>query len=69
MRNFILNIVVLLFTLGLYSQNTNLKSEEKIETTTIKDSKGEQKIVKKEVVTETQEIKFVHPESKKQIKE
>ena len=65
MRNFILNIAVLLFTLGIYSQNTNLKSEEKIETTTIKDSKGEQKIVKKEVVTETQDIKFVHPESKK----
>jgi hypothetical protein len=65
MKKFILNTAVLLFTLGMYSQNTNVKTEEKITTTTIKDSKGEQKIVKKEIVSEKQDIEFVNAESTK----
>lgn len=69
MKKLILNTAVLLFTLGIYSQNTNEKTEEKITTTTIKDSKGEQKIVKKEIVSEKQDIEFVNAESSKLNKE
>lgn len=65
MKKLILNTAVLLFTLGIYSQNTNVKTEEKITTTTIKDSKGEQKIVKKEIISEKQNIEFENAESSK----
>lgn len=65
MKTLILSTLTFLFTIGMYSQNTNVQSEEKIVTTTIKDSKGEHKIVKKETTNEVQDIKFENPNSPK----
>lgn len=65
MKTLFLSTLTFLFTIGMYSQNKNVKSEEKIVKTTIKDSKGEKTIVKKEEVKEVQKIEFENPNSPK----
>ncbi|MFN3968993.1 hypothetical protein [Flavobacterium sp.] len=58
MKVLLLSIFTLLFTIGSQAQNTNVKSEVKTTTKTIKDSKGEKKIVKTEETKEVQKIKL-----------
>jgi glucan-binding YG repeat protein len=52
-------------TSTVFGQNKNVKEETKTTTTTIKDSKGESKIVKTEEIKEVQEIEFENANSKK----
>lgn len=58
MKVLLLCILTLLFTIDTQAQNTNVKSEVKTTTKTIKDSKGEKKIVKTEETKEIQKIKM-----------
>ena len=56
MKNLILTTTLLFGTLAMVAQNKNVQKETETVTTTIKDSKGEQKIVK---TTETKEVQDV----------
>lgn len=58
MKTIILGTFTLLFSLSTQAQNQNKKSETITKTTTVKDSKGEHKFVKKEVVNEVQNIEL-----------
>ncbi|WP_162127820.1 hypothetical protein [Flavobacterium phycosphaerae] len=58
MKNLMLSLSALLFAIGSQGQNTNTKAEVKTVTTTIKDSKGEKKIVKSEEIKEVQNIEL-----------
>lgn len=52
----IVTTIALLLALQIQAQNKNVQTEVKTTVTTIKDSKGEQKIVKSEVTKEEQKI-------------
>lgn len=54
----IIGMFALLLSLGLQAQNQNKKTETVQTTTTVKDDKGEHKIVKKEEVKEVQNIEL-----------
>lgn len=56
MKTIILNTLALLLTVSSFSQNVNVKSEEKTTITTIKDSDGEKKIVKSVQTNEAQKV-------------
>lgn len=58
MKTLISGALTLLFSLNMLAQNQNKKSETIIKTTTVKDNKGEHKVVKKEVVNEVQNIEL-----------
>eukprot|EP00388_Colpodella_angusta_P046446 GDKK01069438.1.p1 GENE.GDKK01069438.1~~GDKK01069438.1.p1 ORF type:complete len:178 (-),score=10.96 GDKK01069438.1:38-571(-) len=58
MKTIALGMFALLFSFGLQAQNQNKKSETIIKTTTVKDDKGERKVVKKEEVNEVQNIEL-----------
>jgi hypothetical protein len=66
MKTIILGTFALLFSLGLQAQNQNKKTETVVTTTTVKDNKGEHKVVKKEEIKEVQniELKQVPPGTK-----
>ena len=63
MKNLIL-ATLLLSTFGLVAQNKNVKKETKTVTTTIKDSKGEQKVVKSVETKEVQDVELAMSEQK-----
>ena len=54
----IIGISVLLLSLGLQAQNQNKKTETVETTTTVKDDKGEHKVVKKQEIKEVQDIQL-----------
>lgn len=56
---------LIFITSTIFGQNTNVKGETKTTTTTVKDSKGETKIVKTEEIKEVQEIEFEDANSTK----
>ena len=56
MKTIIFSLITILSSIIGQAQNTNIKSEVKTVTTTIKDSKGEKKIVKSEETKEVQKI-------------
>lgn len=56
MKIMFLSAFVLLFSITGKAQNTNVKSEVKTVTTTVKDSRGKKKIVKSEETNEVQKI-------------
>ncbi|MGV3696727.1 hypothetical protein [Flavobacterium sp.] len=58
MKTIILSAFALLLSANIQAQNQNRKSETITKTTTIKDDKGEHKVVKKEVVNEVQNIEL-----------
>lgn len=58
MKTIVLGVFALLFSLSTQAQNQNKKSETITKTTTVKDSNGEHKVVKKEVVNEVQNIEL-----------
>ncbi|HLF53166.1 hypothetical protein [Flavobacterium sp.] len=64
MKTIILGIVAFLFSLNIQAQNQNVKTEVKTTVTTVKDSEGEKKLVKKEEVQEIQNIELKDAESK-----
>lgn len=63
MKNLIVTVSLILCTSYGFAQNKNVQVEEKTTTTTIKDSDGEKKIVKKEEVKEIQNIEFESSEN------
>lgn len=63
MKTIIMVLSLIFITSTVFGQNKNVKEETKTTTTTIKDSKGERKIVQTEEVKEVQEIKFENPNS------
>lgn len=63
MKNLILT-ALLFTTFGIVAQNKNVKKETKTVTTTIKDSKGEQKVVKSVETKETQDVELEISEQK-----
>jgi hypothetical protein len=63
MKTIIMVLLFLFTTSAIIAQNKNVKDETKTTTTTIKNSKGERKIVKTEEIKEVQEIKFENPNS------
>jgi glucan-binding YG repeat protein len=63
MKTIIMGLLFLFTTSAIIAQNKNVKDETKTTTTTIKNSKGERKIVKTEEIKEVQEIKFENPNS------
>lgn len=65
MKKIIMVLSLIFITSTIFGQNKNVKGETKITTTTIKDSKGEKTIVKKEEVKEVQEIEFEDANSTK----
>jgi hypothetical protein len=56
MKAIFLSAFVLLFSITGQAQNTNVKSEVKTVTTTVKDSRGKKKTVKSEEINEVQKI-------------
>jgi len=64
MKTIILGMAAFLLTLNIQAQNKNVKSEVKTTVTTVKDSEGEKKLVKKEEVQEIQNIELKDAESK-----
>lgn len=58
MKNLVIGMVALLFTLNSQAQNQNVKSEIKTTVTTNKDSKGVKETIKTEEVKEVQNIEF-----------
>lgn len=58
MKTIILGAFALLLSLSIQSQNQNKKTETIIKTTTVKDDKGEHKVVKKEEIKEVQKIEL-----------
>ena len=63
MKNLILCLVLSITSVFVYGQNTNVQSEVKTTTTTVKDSEGEKKIVKKEKTNEVQKIEMKEEKS------
>ncbi len=63
MKNLILCLALTITSAMVYGQNTNVQSEVKTTTTTIKDSEGEKQIVKKEKVQEVQHIEMKQEKS------
>lgn len=58
MKNLFLCLALTITTGFVYGQNTNVQSEVKTTVRTVKDSEGEKKTVKKEVVKEVQNIQL-----------
>lgn len=58
MKTVFLGMFALLFSMSVQAQNQNKKTETVITTTTVKDDKGEHKVVKKEEVKEVQNIEL-----------
>ena len=58
MKNLIVTLSLILFTSYGFAQNKNVQSETKTTVRTVKDSEGEQKIVKTEETKEVQKIEF-----------
>ncbi len=58
MKNLVMGMIALLFTLNSSAQNQNVKSEVKTTVTTNKDSKGVKETIKTEEVKEVQNIEF-----------
>lgn len=58
MKTIILGAFALLFSLSIKAQNQDKKVETVTTTTTVKDNKGERKVVKKEKTQEVQDIKL-----------
>jgi hypothetical protein len=58
MKVLLLSMLTLLLSINCKAQNTNTQSEVKTVTTTVKDSKGEKKIVKSEETKEVQEVQL-----------
>ncbi len=58
MKTIILGAFALLLSLSTQAQNQNKKSETITKVTTVKDDKGEHKVVKKETVNEVQNIEL-----------
>jgi ABC-type Fe3+-hydroxamate transport system substrate-binding protein len=69
MKKAILTIAALFTTICITAQNTDVKTEVKTTTKTVKDSKGEKKTVKTEEVNEVQKIEFKDPNSNTKEKE
>ena len=63
MKTITLGMIAFLFTLNIQAQNKNVKSEVKTTVTTIKDSKGEKKLIKTQEVKEIQNIELKDAES------
>lgn len=63
MRTLILGVAAMLFTVGAQAQNTNVTSVSKTTTTTVKDSEGEKKLVKKESTSAVQNIELENADS------
>lgn len=59
-----LGLLAIVFSANSFAQNTNIQQEVKTTTTTIKDSDGEKKIIKKEKIQEVQDIELKDAESK-----
>lgn len=53
-----LMLLVFLFSIKVVAQNTNSQTETKTTTSTLKDSNGEHKTVKNEVINRTQKIEY-----------
>ena len=64
MKTLIIGIAAGLFCITASAQNTNVTDVSKTTTTTIKDSEGEKKLVKKENTQEVQNIELQNPDSK-----
>jgi hypothetical protein len=58
MKTIMLSLFGLLLSLNVVAQNQNKKTETVTTTTTVKDNKGEHKVVKKEEVKEVQNIEL-----------
>lgn len=58
MKNLIVTLSLILCTSYGFAQNKNVQTEEKTTVTTVKDSDGEKKMVKKQEVKEVQNIEF-----------
>ena len=69
MKTTILGLLAIVFSATCFAQNTNVQQEVKTTTTTIKDSEGTKKVVKKEKTNEVQNIELKDAESKKLNKE
>ena len=63
MKTIIIGLLCLFTTNTMIAQNIDVKAETKTTTTTIKDSKGESKIVETEKTKEVQELEFENPNS------
>jgi hypothetical protein len=63
MRTLILGIAAVLFTLNSQAQNQNVTNVSKTTVTTVKDSDGEKKLVKKENTQEVQNIELQNADS------
>jgi len=69
MKTTILGLLAIVFSATCFAQNTNVSQETKTTTTTIKDSEGTKKVVKKEKTKEVQPIELKDANSKKLNKE
>lgn len=69
MKTTFLGLLAIVFSANCFAQNTNVQQEVKTTVTTIKDSDGEKKIIKKEKIQEVQDIELKDAESKKINKE
>lgn len=69
MKTTILGLLAIVFSATCFAQNTNVQQEVKTTTTTIKDSEGTKKVVKKEKTNEVQAIELKDAQSKKLNKE
>lgn len=58
MKVILLSVFTVLFSINSQAQNTNVKSEVKTVTTTVKDSRGEKKTVKSQETNEVQDIQL-----------
>jgi hypothetical protein len=63
MKTILIIAIALLFSVNSQAQIKNVKSEVKTTVTTIKDSKGEQKLVKTQEIKETQNIELKDADS------
>lgn len=63
MKAQLIGLLFLFTTSTIIAQNIDVKDETKTTTTTIKDSKGESKIVETEKTKEVQELEFENPNS------
>lgn len=63
MKTILIGTLALLFSVQSQAQNKNVKSEVKTTVTTIKDSKGEKKLVKTQEIKETQNIELKDADS------
>ncbi|CAH0335288.1 hypothetical protein FVB9288_00923 [Flavobacterium sp. CECT 9288] len=63
MKTILIGALALLFSVQSQAQNKNVKSEVKTTVTTIKDSKGEKKLVKTQEIKETQNIELKDADS------